>query len=69
MAVTTQKKGSFRRNVIVTFVMISVLSLTLTGVISYGFVGLIGNNTIDMSSTALEEQIERNLQKSKFHTF
>ena len=62
MAVTTQKKGSFRRSVISSFIIISVLSLGMTGVISLGFVNLIGDNTTSMSSTALEEQIERNVE-------
>ncbi|MHA1577502.1 MAG: PDC sensor domain-containing protein, partial [Candidatus Thorarchaeota archaeon] len=62
MAITTKKKGSFRRNVISTMMLISVLSLGMTGVISLGFVDLIGDNTTSMSSTALEEQIERNVE-------
>ncbi len=59
---TTQKKGSFRRNVIVTFVVISVLSLGVTGFISYQFIGLIGGFTTNQSSDALEQQIRRNME-------
>ncbi|MHA1907598.1 MAG: cache domain-containing protein [Candidatus Thorarchaeota archaeon] len=61
MAVT-QKKGSFRRNVIATFLVISLLSLGATGFISLQFVDLIGGFTIDQSSEALETQIQRNIE-------
>ncbi|MFW9848190.1 MAG: cache domain-containing protein [Candidatus Thorarchaeota archaeon] len=61
MAVT-QKKGSFRRNVIATFLVISLISLGVTGFISLQFVDLIGGYTIGQSSDALEVQIERNME-------
>ncbi|MFW9907201.1 MAG: cache domain-containing protein [Candidatus Thorarchaeota archaeon] len=59
---TTQKKGSFRRNVILTFLVISVISLGVTGFISYQFVNLIGGFTTSQSSDALEVQIQRNIE-------
>ncbi len=59
---TTQKKGSFRRNVIATFLVISVLSLGITGVISYQFIGFIGGVTTSQSSDALEQQIRLNMK-------
>ncbi len=61
MAVT-QKKGSFRRNVIATFLVISVISLGVTGFISLQFVDLIGGFTTAQSSDALEIQIQRNIE-------
>ncbi len=57
----TKKKGSFRRTVITTFVVISVVSLGLTGGISYFFVDLIGAFTTDQSTLALESQIQTNM--------
>ncbi|MHA2424737.1 MAG: cache domain-containing protein [Candidatus Thorarchaeota archaeon] len=61
MAVT-QKKGSFRRNVIATFLVISLLSLGATGFISLQFVDLIGGFTIGESTNALETQIQTNIE-------
>ncbi|MHA1961207.1 MAG: cache domain-containing protein [Candidatus Thorarchaeota archaeon] len=58
----TKKKGSFRRNVIVTFLLISVISLGATGAVSLFFVDLIGGYTTDESSVALTTQIERNIE-------
>jgi HAMP domain-containing protein len=57
----TKKKGSFRRTVITTFVVISVVSLGLTGGISYFFVDLIGDFTTNQSTLALESQIQTNM--------
>lgn len=57
----TMKKGSFRRNVILTFVTISILSLGATGAISYFFVDLIGDFTTTESSTALDSQTQINM--------
>ncbi|MFW9787615.1 MAG: cache domain-containing protein [Candidatus Thorarchaeota archaeon] len=57
----TKKKGSFRTNVILTFLVISLVSLAATGVVSLTFVNLIGNSTRDQSSTALENQIQINM--------
>jgi len=59
--IETKKKGSFRRNVILTFVAISILSLGATGSISYFFVDLIGDFTTGQSSTALDSQIQTNM--------
>jgi len=58
----TQKKGSFRRSVIVAFMLISVVSLAITGAIALSFVNLIGGFTTDQSSQALETQIKTNIQ-------
>lgn len=57
----TKKKGSFRRNVILTFVTISIISLGVTGGISYFFVNLIGDFTTTESTNALESQIQTNM--------
>ncbi|NHJ14560.1 MAG: HAMP domain-containing protein [Candidatus Thorarchaeota archaeon] len=57
----TKKKGSFRRTVIVTFVAISIVSLAATGTISYFFVNLIGDFTTAESTSALENQIQTNM--------
>ena len=57
----TKKRGSFRRNVIVTFVTISIISLAATGTISYFFVNLIGDFTTAESTSALENQIQTNM--------
>ncbi len=57
----TKKKGSFRRNVILTFVAISIISLGATGGISYFFVDLIGDFTTSESTTALQSQIQTNM--------
>ncbi len=59
--IETKKKGSFRRNVILTFVTISIVSLGATGAISYFFVDLIGDFTTGQSSTALDSQIQTNM--------
>ncbi len=58
----TEKKGSFRRNVIVTFLVISVISLASTGFVSLFFMDLIGGYTTEQSSDALEVQIKRNIE-------
>ncbi|MFX1482306.1 MAG: cache domain-containing protein [Promethearchaeota archaeon] len=60
----TKKKGKFRTTVILTFLVISLVSLTATGVISLTFVNLIGNSTKDQSSTALETQIQTNMEQT-----
>jgi HAMP domain-containing protein len=61
-SIETKKKGSFRRNVIITFVIISLFSLATTGFVSLTFVNLIGGGTTDNSSAALEAQIQRNME-------
>ncbi|MBN2228754.1 MAG: HAMP domain-containing protein [Candidatus Thorarchaeota archaeon] len=63
MAQTTQtkKKGKFRTNVILTFLVISFVSLSATGIISLTFVDIIGTFTRDESSLALETQIQTNM--------
>jgi len=60
----TKKKGKFRTNVILTFLVISFVSLAATGVISLTFVDLIGNSTRDQSSVALENQIQTNMDET-----
>ena len=60
----TRKKGKFRTNVILTFLVISLVSLTATGVVSLTFVNLIGNSTKDQSSLALEDQIQTNMDET-----
>ncbi|MGY5865220.1 MAG: HAMP domain-containing protein [Candidatus Thorarchaeota archaeon] len=60
----TKKKGKFRTNVIMTFIVISFVSLAATGFISLTFVDLIGNSTRDQSSTALETQIQANMDET-----
>ncbi|UCE09581.1 MAG: hypothetical protein JSW61_11495 [Candidatus Thorarchaeota archaeon] len=60
----TKKKGSFRRNVIVTFLLISIISLGATGAVSLFFVDLIGGFTTTESTTALSNQIERSIEQT-----
>jgi len=60
----TKKKGKFRTNVILTFLVISLVSLSATGVVSLTFVDIIGNFTRDESSLALENQIETNMEST-----
>ncbi len=60
----TKKKGKFRTNVILTFLVISFVSLSATGFVSITFVDLIGNFTMDQSSLALQTQIETNMEKT-----
>jgi len=60
----TKKKGSFRTNVIATFLVISLVSLSATGFVSITFVDIIGNFTHDQSSLALQTQIETNMEKT-----
>ncbi|MFW9806797.1 MAG: cache domain-containing protein, partial [Candidatus Thorarchaeota archaeon] len=60
----TKKKGKFRTRVILTFLVISTVSLTVTGVISLTFVNLIGGSTRDQSSNALETQIQTNMAET-----
>lgn len=58
----TKKKGKFRTNVILTFLVISLVSLSATGFVSLTFVDIIGGFTKDQSSLALETQIETNME-------
>ena len=60
----TKKKGKFRTNVILTFLVISLVSLAATGIVSLTFVNLIGNSTKDQSSQALESQIQTNMNET-----
>ncbi|MHA2395453.1 MAG: hypothetical protein ACXAC0_02010, partial [Candidatus Thorarchaeota archaeon] len=60
----TKKKGKFRTTVILTFLVISLVSLSATGVVSLTFVDLIGNSTRDQSSIALESQIQTNMDET-----
>ena len=61
-SIETKKKGSFRRNVIITFVFISLFSLSVTGFVSLTFVNIIGDGTITDSTSALTIQIQRNME-------
>lgn len=63
-SIKTRKKGSFRRNVIATFLVISLVSLGATGVISWSFVYLMGDYTTDESSQALQEQILNHMSQT-----
>lgn len=60
----TKKKGKFRTNVIATFLVISLVSLSATGFVSLTFVDIIGNFTMDQSSLALQTQIEDNMEST-----
>jgi HAMP domain-containing protein len=60
----TKKKGKFRTNVILTFLVISLVSLSATGFVSLTFVDIIGGFTKDQSSLALETQIETNMEQT-----
>ncbi len=60
----TKKKGKFRTNVILTFLVISLVSLAATGLVSLTFVDLIGNSTRDQSSIALQDQIQTNMDET-----
>ncbi len=60
----TKKKGKFRTNVILTFLVISLVSLAATGLVSLTFVDLIGNSTRDQSSVALQDQIQTNMDET-----
>ena len=60
----TKKKGKFQTTVILTFLVISLVSLAATGVVSLTFVDLIGNSTRDQSSIALESQIQTNMDET-----
>jgi len=60
----TKKKGKFRTNVILTFLVISLVSLSVTGFVSLTFVDIIGGFTLDQSSLALETQIQTNMEQT-----
>ncbi len=60
-SIQTTKKGSFRSNVVATFLLIMIISLGVTGIVSYYFVNFIGSSTTIQSQSALEEQIQRNM--------
>jgi HAMP domain-containing protein len=60
----TKKKGKFRTNVILTFLVISLVSLSATGFVSLTFVNIIGGFTKDQSSLALETQIQTNMEQT-----
>ncbi|MHA1768932.1 MAG: cache domain-containing protein [Candidatus Thorarchaeota archaeon] len=63
-SIKTKKKGSFRRNVIMTFLVISLVSLGATGAISWSFVHLMGDYTTTQSSSALEDQIQAHMSQT-----
>ncbi|MFW9956765.1 MAG: cache domain-containing protein [Candidatus Odinarchaeota archaeon] len=60
----TKKKGKFRTNVILTFLVISLVSLSVTGFVSLTFVDIIGGFTLEQSSLALETQIQSNMEQT-----
>ncbi|MEM2143264.1 MAG: cache and HAMP domain-containing protein [Candidatus Thorarchaeota archaeon] len=60
----TRKKGSFKRNVIATSIVITVLSVAVTGFIALQFLDLMGVSAIGESSTALETQIRRHMNQT-----
>ncbi len=60
----TKKKGKFRTNVILTFLVISLVSLSATGFVSLTFVDIIGGFTLEQSSLALETQIQTNMEQT-----
>jgi len=60
----TKKKGKFRTNVILTFLVITLVSLSATGLVSLAFVDVIGGFTRDQSSLALETQIQTNMEQT-----
>ena len=55
---------SIRENIIISFVAFSLISLVLVGAISIGFIGIIGQTTIDRSSNALKDQIQDNVKQT-----
>ncbi len=58
----TKKRGSFRKSVVISLVLISVISLAVTGVVSQQFMTYIGDDTTSLSATALREQAIRNME-------
>ncbi|MHA2067809.1 MAG: hypothetical protein ACXABY_25885, partial [Candidatus Thorarchaeota archaeon] len=60
----TKTKGKFRTNVIATFLVISFVSLAATGFVSLTFMDIIGDSTRDQSSSALETQIQTNMDET-----
>ncbi len=66
--IQTKKKGSFRTNVIGTFLLIMIVSLGVTGVTSYYFLNIIGDTTTYESQEALEIQIKRNMNETAHKT-
>jgi HAMP domain-containing protein len=63
-SIQTKKKGKFRTNVILTFLVISLVSLSATGFVSLTFVDIIGGFTKEQSSLALESQIQTNMEQT-----
>ncbi len=63
-SIQTKKKGKFRTNVIITFLVISFISLTITGLVSMTFVDVIGGFTKDQSSLALQTQVQENMEET-----
>jgi HAMP domain-containing protein len=63
-SIQTKKKGKFRTNVILTFLVISLVSLSATGIVSLTFVNIIGGFTKEQSSLALETQIQTNMEQT-----
>ena len=55
---------SIRENIIYGFAAFSIVSLILVGVISLFFLGTIGQTTTSMSTNALKDQIQDNMQQT-----
>ncbi len=53
---------SIRTNVLISYVLLALLFISVIGILSIGFTDLIGNTTYDQSTTALQTQIQTNLQ-------
>ncbi|NOR38991.1 MAG: hypothetical protein GQ580_05345, partial [Candidatus Thorarchaeota archaeon] len=58
----TKKRGSFRKSVVISLVLISVISLALTGMVSQQFMTYIGDDTTSLAASALREQAIRNME-------
>ncbi|TET11272.1 MAG: hypothetical protein E3J82_05910, partial [Candidatus Thorarchaeota archaeon] len=58
----TKKRGSFRKSVVISLVLISVISLAITGMVSQQFMTYIGDDTTSLAASALREQAIRNME-------
>ncbi|MHA1166694.1 MAG: HAMP domain-containing protein [Candidatus Hodarchaeales archaeon] len=63
----TRKSRSIRQNIILSFSIFSLVSLIIVGGISIVFIGVIGQTTTQESTTALKDQISRNIVSSAEH--
>ncbi|MFW9997759.1 MAG: cache domain-containing protein, partial [Candidatus Odinarchaeota archaeon] len=55
---------SIKQNIILSFTIFSLISIVIVGAISVLVIGMIGQTTVGESTNALEEQIQRNMEKS-----